>query len=142
MKTPYTPAQLIRLYETGESPIPPKAASERAPSEAAGTVPVVAAVASGSPLWWGGHITPSRTGWYITRTENGFISWRAWGKGAWWKQIKGGWIESYTGDGCALRYDWQPQSRQSIDLDSHQLPDLANVEISHARERRTDKSKP
>ena len=84
-------------------------------------------VASGSPLWWGGNITPSRKGWYITRTEDGFISWRAWGNGAWWKQIKGGWIESYTGDGCALRYDWQPQSRQSIDLDHDKLTDLANI---------------
>lgn len=47
MKTPYTPAQLLRLYETGESPIAPQAASELAPSEPAGPAKVVGSVSTG-----------------------------------------------------------------------------------------------
>ena len=77
--------------------------------------------------WQQGSRSPWRKGWYITRTEDGFISWRAWGNGAWWKQIKGGWIEWFDSDGSAMRYDWQPTSRQSIDLDSDKLPALANA---------------
>lgn len=85
------------------------------------------ALAAGSALWRDRNKTPWRKGWYITRTEDGFISWRAWGNGAWWKQIKGGWIEWFDGDGNAMRYDWQPRSRQSIDLDSDKLPELPNT---------------
>jgi len=46
MKSPYTPAQLIRLYETGEVPVLPQAASELPASETAGPAKVVAAVAT------------------------------------------------------------------------------------------------
>lgn len=85
------------------------------------------ALVAGSPLWRDRSKPPRRKGWYITRTEDGFISWRAWGNGAWWKQLRGGgWIKWYHGDGEPHRYDWQPTSRQSIDLDSDKLPDLAN----------------
>lgn len=82
--------------------------------------------AAGSAFWRDRNETPRRKGWYITRREDGHVSWRAWGKGAWWKQIKGGWIQWFDGDGAAMRFDWQPRSRQSIDLDNDKLPDLAN----------------
>jgi hypothetical protein len=67
---------------------------------------------------------PTKKGWYITRTSEGELHWRAWGNGAWWKQIKGGWVEWFNGDGQAICYDWQPASRKSIDLESNQLPDI------------------
>ena len=83
------------------------------------------------PLWKDRNKTPSRKGWYITRREDGVISWRAWGNGGWWKQLKGGgWIEWFDGDGAARRFDWQSGSRQSIDLDTDKLPDLANTSFA------------
>lgn len=85
---------------------------------------------TGSPLWRDRSKTPCRKGWYITRTPDGYLSWRAWGKGAWWKQIKGGWIESFDGAGNAARYDWQPQSWKSMDLDAYELPDLAKIKAA------------
>jgi hypothetical protein len=102
------------------------------------TVPRRCAVAAGSPLWRAKNKLPRRKGWYITRTEDGFISWRAWGHGSWWRQIKGGWIEFFGGDGYPTRYDWQPRSRQSIDLDSDKLPDLANDAISQPEDKPTN----
>lgn len=90
------------------------------------------ALATGSPIWCDRGTTPLRKGWYITRRDDGFISWRAWGNSAWWKQIKGGWMEWFDGDGNAARYDWQPGSRQSIDLGSDELPDLANDKLRNA----------
>lgn len=74
--------------------------------------------------WKSKKTTPLRRGWYVTRRDDGDIQWRAWGCGAWWKQIRGGWVEWFSGDGEALRYEWQPTSRQSIDLNSDQLPAL------------------
>ena len=86
-----------------------------------------ALLASGSPVWNDKNKLPRRKGWYITRTEDGFVSWRAWGNGEWWKQIKGvGWISWYSGDGERALYDWQPASRQSLDLNSDKLPDSAS----------------
>lgn len=65
--------------------------------------------------------TPTRRGWYITRTDEGMVDWRAWGCGAWWKQLKGGWIEWYDGDGKAMTYAWKKDSRQNINLDRCEL---------------------
>ncbi len=75
--------------------------------------------------WMTGKKAPMRRGWYITRTTDGFIDWRAWGCGSWWKQIKGGWIEWFDGDGQAIRYDYQPASRQNINLNRKELPEIA-----------------
>jgi hypothetical protein len=72
--------------------------------------------------WTSKTKTPRRKGWYVTRTADGDVLWRAWGCGAWWRQIKGGWIESFTGDGEAMTYEWDKDTRQSVDLDHDQLP--------------------
>lgn len=85
----------------------------------------VLALGIGSPLWKDRNKTPSSKGWYITRRDDGEMSWRAWGNDAWWKQIKGGWIECFDGDGCAMRFEWMPRTRKSIDLNSDQLPDVS-----------------
>jgi len=68
--------------------------------------------------------TPWRKGWYLTRTDYGFVSWRAWGHGEWWKQLSdGGWISWYDGDGVAMRFEWLPSPRMSVNMDQKQLPD-------------------
>lgn len=66
---------------------------------------------------------PSRKGWYITRSDDGTIDWRAWGCGAWWKQIKGGWIEWFNGDGQPAQYAFRKGSRKNISLDRDELPE-------------------
>lgn len=74
--------------------------------------------------WIPASSTPSRKGWYQTRTQDGFISWRAWGNGAWWKQIQGGWIEWFDGDGNAMRYEWKAGTLEDIKLNADQLPEI------------------
>lgn len=76
-------------------------------------------------VWRDRSKTPLRAGWYITRTEDGYVSWRAWGKGAWWKQLKDGWIEWFDADCNSMRYEWIARSRQSIDLNSDELPGIS-----------------
>ena len=77
-------------------------------------------------LWMDKETTPRRKGWYLTRREDGDLSWRAWGCNAWWKQLTGGWVEWFDGNGNAMRFDWMPRSRKSIDLNSDQLPDVGD----------------
>lgn len=77
-----------------------------------------------SPKWKHAKSTPRLKGWYITRTDQGDLHWRAWGNGGWWKQLKDGWIEWFDGEGNPGRYDWKPSSRQSIAINSDQLPEL------------------
>jgi len=68
--------------------------------------------------------TPWRKGWYVTRRDDGFISWRAWGNNEWWKQLAGGgWISWFDGDGTPMRVEWLPKPRMAIDLNNDQLPD-------------------
>ena len=73
-------------------------------------------------LWNSTQMLPKKNGWYITRTRDGFISWRAWENGAWWKQLRGGWIESYDGHGIAITYEWLPTSWHDIALNAGELP--------------------
>lgn len=92
-----------------------------------GQSPALAVVAV-SPRWRDRSKLPRRKGWYITRRKDGFVSWRAWGNGAWWNQLKcGGWTAWYNGDGEPHDFDWQPASWQSIDLDMDKLPDFSNT---------------
>lgn len=74
--------------------------------------------------WTNKDTLPRRKGWYITRTEDGFVSWRAWGNGEWWKQTPDGWISWFDGDGCAKRFDYLPKTRRSVDLDMSRLPPI------------------
>ena len=74
--------------------------------------------------WRPKEFVPRRAGWYITRTTDGFIDWRAWGAGAWWKQMKGGWIEWFDGNGVAIRYDFVPRSWHDVKLNRKDLPEI------------------
>lgn len=74
--------------------------------------------------WRSKNFTPRRPGWYITRTVDGTVDWRAWGTGAWWKQTKSGWIEWFDGNGAALRYDFVPRSWHDVNLDREELPEI------------------
>ena len=76
-----------------------------------------------STLWQSRKTTPTKRGWYITGDE-GEMQWRAWGRRSWWKQIGGGWIEWFDGNGEAMRYDWIPRSFHDLKLDLHQLPEV------------------
>lgn len=75
--------------------------------------------------WKPKETLPTKRGWYITRTEDGDVQWRAFGCGAWWKQIKGGWIEWFTGDGVSMTYEWDANSYQNVNLNSDELPALS-----------------
>ena len=88
---------------------------------------------SGSPWSSGGH--PAKKGWYVTRTDEGFLKWRAWGRGCWWSQQKDGWLGHYNGEGEASLYDFQHETRQDISLDVWDLPPLENIE--HERDAQT-----
>ena len=67
--------------------------------------------------------TPRRKGWYITmRVEEGYVSWRAWGNGEWWKQLSGGWIGWYDGDGNPYRCLWASKPHFSIEMNQNELP--------------------
>lgn len=81
-------------------------------------------------IWTNKKITPHKKGWYITHTDDGRLSWRAWGRGAWWRQIPGGWIEWFDGEGGAMTYDWMLKSWKSMDLDFHQLPEITDEEAA------------
>lgn len=81
---------------------------------------------SGSSIWNHRTETPRRNGWYITRTQNEDISWRMWGHRCWWKQVEGGWIESFDGAGRQILYDWMPRSRKSQDIDTDKLPEVGD----------------
>jgi len=76
-----------------------------------------------TPTWTPKTKTPRLKGWYVTRTDDGFIDWRAWGNGAWWKQTKGGWFEWFDGNGEPLRYDFLAHTRSDIELNRDQLPE-------------------
>lgn len=75
-----------------------------------------------SAPWNRAQTRPSKPGWYLTQRPNEpeSIDWRAWGSGGWWKQVKGGWIESFDGDGVAVEYEWR-EPGQSIRLDYGEL---------------------
>lgn len=66
---------------------------------------------------------PTQKGWYITRDDEGHIQWRAWGNGNWWKQITGGWVGFFKGDGTIQTYEWADKIRLSVKLESCELPD-------------------
>lgn len=76
--------------------------------------------------WKPNTTKPSKKGWYITRTEEGVLQWRAWGHNLWWKQLKDGWLCWYDGEGYPIDYEWLPSSYKTIDLDYNQLPDIDN----------------
>ena len=86
--------------------------------------PSVLIITLDSPDWVDKSTPPTHQGWYATRTSDGYISWRCWGNGGWWKQLRDGWIQSYTVQGEAMDYDWIPSTRRSVELDVWVLPTL------------------
>lgn len=82
-------------------------------------------------VWQSKSTTPGRKrGWYITRREDGDLQWRAWGCGAWWKQLKDGWMEWFNGNGEPMRFDWMPLSRQKLELNANELPEVGDFILS------------
>lgn len=78
--------------------------------------------------------TPLRKGWYLTRRDDGYVSWRAWGNGEWWKQCDGGWISWFNVDGTAHRFEWLSKPRIGIETNQDELPEvyatIAEVEVA------------
>lgn len=79
---------------------------------------------SNTRRWHSANTHPPRKGWYQTRrvgeTE---IEWRAWGNGCWWRQIRGGWVSWYHGDGAPHMFQWRGPAK-SLKLDYDELPAL------------------
>ena len=67
-------------------------------------------------FWRSAKTHPFRRGWYQVRLDDGSVDWRAWGRGYWWKQIKGGWIAWFSGDGEPKDFQWRGP-RKDIALD-------------------------
>jgi hypothetical protein len=71
--------------------------------------------------------TPRLKGWYITRRNDGYIDWRAWGNNEWWKQLQDGWIAWLDENGKPMRFEWATSPRFSIKLDRKQLPEPSSI---------------
>jgi hypothetical protein len=70
--------------------------------------------------WRSSKTHPLRRGWYRVTLGDGSTDWRAWGRGHWWKQIPGGWITWFSGDGKPHDFKWRGP-RKDIALDYHDL---------------------
>ena len=90
--------------------------------------PSVLAVSLASLDWVDKSVYPSKDGWYATRTDDGIISWRAWGGNAWWKQLRDGWLRNFASNGVAVDYEWLPSTQRSVELDSWEMPVLHTTE--------------
>lgn len=63
-------------------------------------------IAGGVP-WNTADKLPPEAGWYQVKLGDGSVDWRAWGRGAWWRQVEGGWIAWYSGDGAPMDFQWR-----------------------------------
>lgn len=84
--------------------------------------------------WRSRKTRPLLKGWYQVKLPDGTTDWRAWGNGAWWKQLKDGWIAWFNGDGEPHEFQWRGP-RKDIALDYADVVRAATpgVTISAAR---------
>lgn len=72
--------------------------------------------------WRSAKTLPPRRGWYRVKLSDGSTAWRAWGRGCWWNQIKGGWVTWFTGaTGEPVDFKWRGP-RRDIALNREELP--------------------